>query len=235
MHAMKLPKPESARHRVHSYRTTPDLIADELRDEIRRGVLGGGQPLPQEELAARFGVSRIPVREALLRLEGEGLVAVYPNRGAVVTRFSLEDVREIYHLRRLLEGDVLARAVRRMNDADLKRIEAAMDRAERGAGDPDWSELDGAFHEALYAPAGHLRQSAMIAALRGTVDRYWGAYRALPDRTADWLEDHRRIVEACRLRDAEVARQELHEHLARAASIVLAEMKAEEEAPGAAQ
>ncbi|HEV2673535.1 MAG TPA: GntR family transcriptional regulator [Aliidongia sp.] len=229
---MSRSKPESIRHRVHSYRTTPDLIADELRDEIRRGVLVGGQPLPQEELAIRFGVSRIPVREALLRLEGEGLVAVYPNRGAVVTRLSVEDVREIYHLRRLLEGDLLARAARRMDDADLKRVEAAMDRAERGAGDPDWAVLDGAFHEALYAPAGHARQLSMITALRGTVDRYWGAYRALPDHTGEWLADHRRIVEACRLRDAELARQVLHEHLARAAIVVLDGLKAEQAAGG---
>jgi DNA-binding GntR family transcriptional regulator len=170
------------------------------------------------------------VREALLRLEGEGLVAVYPNRGAVVTRFSAEEVREIYHLRRLLEGDLLARAVRRMTDADVKKIEIAMERAERGAGDPDWSELDAAFHAALYAPAGHARQSAMITALRGTVDRYWAAYRALPEHTAEWLDDHRRIVAACRQRDAEVARQVLHEHLARAGTIVLAHLKAEEAA-----
>ena len=231
---MKQAKLESTRHRVQRYRTTPDLIADELREEIRLGVLAGGQPLPQEELANRFGVSRIPVREALLRLEGEGLVAVYPNRGAVVTRFTADEVREIYHLRRLLEGDALARAVRRMTDADLKRIELTMDRAERGAGDLDWAELDGAFHAALYEPAGHPRQSAMIAALRGTVDRYWTAYEALPAHTEAWLDDHRRIVAACRARDAEMARLVLHEHLARAGAIVLAGLKAEEAPDGAA-
>ena len=223
---MSRTNPTQDRRRVHRYRTTPDLIADELREDIRRGLLVGGQALQQEELAARFGVSRIPVREALLRLEGEGLVAVYPNRGAVVSRLSIEEVREIYHLRRLLEGDALARAVRRMNEADLKRIDTAMDQAERGAGDPDWAILDAAFHEALYAPAGHARQSAMIAALSGTVDRYWSAYQALPDHTEQWLDDHRRIVAACRARDAEVARQVLHEHLARAGAIVLAGMKA---------
>jgi DNA-binding GntR family transcriptional regulator len=221
-------RPPSATASVRRYRTTPDLIADELREEIRRGTRAGGQALLQEEIARHFGVSRIPVREALLRLESEGLVVVYPNRGAVVAALSIDEVREIYHLRRLLEGDVLVEAVRRMTDGDLAVIAAAMDRAERGAGDPDWAELDGVFHAALYAPAGHARQVAMIDGLRGTVDRYWSAYRALPGRTEDWLDDHQRIVEACRRRDAEGARRALDEHLARAAALVLDRMAADD-------
>src|ERR687885_171179 len=94
-----------ARRQVRRYRTTPDLIADALREEIRRGRAEPGQALRQEEIATRFGVSRLPVRDALRRLETEGLVVVYPNRGAFVAEFSPDEVREIYDLPILLEGD----------------------------------------------------------------------------------------------------------------------------------
>src|SRR5690242_14507051 len=91
---------------VRRYRTTPDLIADALREEIQRGTPGPGEALRQEEVAARFSVSRIPVREALRQLEAEGLVVVYPNRGAYVAQLSAQELREITDLRVLLEGDL---------------------------------------------------------------------------------------------------------------------------------
>src|SRR5829696_1672199 len=106
--------------------TTPDLIADSLREDILRGTIPPGQPLRQEELARRFGVSRLPVRDALLRLEAEGLVVVFPNRGAFVVSLSAAEVREIYDLRVLLEGDVLERAVPRVATADWRRIDGAL-------------------------------------------------------------------------------------------------------------
>src|SRR5215208_4995895 len=105
--------------------TTPDLIADSLREEILRGAIPPGQPLRQEELADRFGVSRLPVRDALLRLEAQGLVEVFPNRGAFVVSLSADEVREIYDLRILLEGDAVEQSVPRMTVDDRRRIEAA--------------------------------------------------------------------------------------------------------------
>src|SRR5437763_14723371 len=93
--------------RVRRGATTPDLIAETLRDEILRGAIPPGEALRQEELAERFGVSRLPVRDALLRLEAQGLVHVYPNRGAFVISLSADEVREVYEMRILLEGDLL--------------------------------------------------------------------------------------------------------------------------------
>src|SRR5437868_10445798 len=88
---------------VRRRRTTPGMVADVLRDAIRSGDLKGGQPLRQDELAAQFGLSRIPVREALRRLEGEGLVTVNPHRGAVVSILSNEELHEICEIRVALE------------------------------------------------------------------------------------------------------------------------------------
>src|SRR3954470_16750413 len=110
------------RVRLRRGATTPDLIAETLREEILRGVVAPGQALRQEELADRFGVSRLPVRDALLRLEAQGLVHVYPNRGAFVITLSADEVREIYEMRILLEGDLLERAVPKIGEDDWRRI-----------------------------------------------------------------------------------------------------------------
>jgi DNA-binding GntR family transcriptional regulator len=204
--------------------TTPDLIAERIRAEILGGVLAPGQPLRQEDLATRFGVSRLPVRDALVRLEAQGLVEVFPNRGAFVVSLSADEVREIYHLRVLLEGDMLELSVPRMTSDDWRRIDAAHEAAVRSADGPAWVDGDWDFHRALYLPAERPRQLAMIETLRGTVARYWSAYSALPARTAEWLADHDAILQACRARASVAARRRLEDHLRRASGLVLAGM-----------
>jgi DNA-binding GntR family transcriptional regulator len=204
--------------------TTPDRISERLREEILNGVIAPGAPLRQEDLAARFGVSRLPVRDALVRLEAQGLVEVFPNRGAFVVSLSADEVREIYELRILLEGDIVERAVPAMSPDDWRRIDAAHEAAIRSADGPAWTDGDWAFHRALYLPAGRPRQLAMIETLRGTVARYWSAYSALPSRTAEWLADHDAILQACRARASVAARRRLEDHLRRASKLVLAEI-----------
>ena len=214
--------PVNETHRIRRYATTPDLIAESLRDEILRGEIPPGQPLRQEELAERFGVSRLPVRDALMRLEAQGLVHVFPNRGAFVISLSPDEVREIYEMRILLEGDLLERAVPRMSDEDWRRIDAASAESVRTANGPEWVEGDWKFHRALYEPAGRTRQLAMIEQLRGTVARFWTVRSALPDRASEWLADHDAIVEAGRARASVAARRRLESHLTRVMELVLA-------------
>lgn len=211
--------------RLRRQQTTPDLVADALRLEIQGGVLPAGSALRQEELARRFGVSRLPVRDALVRLESEGLVVVYPNRGAFVVQLSAAEVRQIYDLRVLLEGDVLERAVPRITAPDWRVIDRALAAAAAGAAAPGWEALDRAFHLALYAPADRPRQLAMIGALRGAVDRDWGPHAALPARTGEWLRDHEAIVAAARAGNARGARERLTDHLERAAAFVLTQLE----------
>src|SRR3982750_1028960 len=153
---------------------------------IRRYSTPPGGALRQEELAERFGVSRLPVRDALLRLEAQGLVHVFPNRGAFVISLSADDVREVYEMRVLLEGDMLERAVPKIGEDDWRRIEAANAESVRTADGPGWGGGDGKSPRALYEPAGRPRQLATIEQLRGTVARFWTARSALPDRAAEW-------------------------------------------------
>ena len=207
--------------RVRRYATTPDLIAATLRDEILRGAIPPGQPLRQEDLASRFGVSRLPVRDALVRLEAQGLVEVFPNRGAFVIALSADEVREVFDMRILLEGDLIERAVPRLTPDDWRTIDAARADAAHHANGPQWTESDWRFHRALYEPAARPRQLATIETLRGTVARYWAADTALPIRKTELLADHDAIVEACRARASVAARRRLEEHLRRASELVL--------------
>src|SRR6187200_37414 len=212
------------RTRVRRGATTPDLIAETLREEILRGAVAPGQALRQEELAERFGVSRLPVRDALLRLEAQGLVHVYPNRGAFVISLSADEVREIFEMRLLLEGDMIERAVPRMSTDDWRRIDAAQAESTRTAGSDEWVEGDWRLHRALYEPAARPRQLGTIEQLRATVARYWTARDVLPSRTTEWLGDHDAILAACRARASVAARRRLEDHLRRAMEVVLARM-----------
>ena len=148
-------------------------------------------------------------------------MVVHPNRGAFVARFSVAEVEEIYDLRRLLECDLLARAVPRMNAVALETAETALLASERGASGPRWSELDDLFHAALYTPAARLRQLGMVSGLRGAVRRYRAGHKALPAQTEAWLHDHRAILAACRAGDTTEALGLLSNHLERAGRLVL--------------
>jgi len=211
-------------------KTTPELIAEALRDEIAAGKLQPGQPLRQDELATRFGVSRIPVREALRRLEEDGLVTVHANRGAFVTTLADIDIMEIFDMRLLLEVDLARRAVENLTGSDLDAIEAELAISDRGARTADWSKLDASFHRVLYAPAGRERQLSMVMALRGLVQRSF-ANEALPPRTGAWLADHHEIVEAYRAHDADGAAGLIRSHLERARQTVRDRLAAQTEDP----
>jgi DNA-binding GntR family transcriptional regulator len=205
--------------------TAPETIAAALRADILSGATRPGTLLRQEDIAGRFAMSRIPVRDALRLLEAEGLVTIATNRGAQVSRLSLSEVAEIYHLRRLLECDCLALAIPRMGETELDRIERIRQRAEIDAATPDWNAGDWSFHEALYRPSGHDRQIEMIRGLRTTSDLYAAAHHALPKQRKRWLSDHRAIVAACREGRTADAVATLGSHLAAARDFVLEHME----------
>jgi DNA-binding GntR family transcriptional regulator len=204
--------------------TSPETVAAALRADILSGETKPGTLLRQEDLAARFAMSRIPVRDALRLLEAEGLVTIATNRGAQVIQLSRDEVAEIYHLRVLLECDCLRLAIPRLSDADLDRIERARQRAEIDAATADWNDGDWAFHEALYRPSRHDRQIETIRSLRMTSDLDAAAHRALPSERKRWLADHRAIVDACRTRQPADAVAALKAHLAAAREFVLGQM-----------
>src|SRR5918997_1165848 len=100
------------------HRTISAAVAEELRRRIVDGEFSAGFQLRQDALASEFGVSRIPVREALMQLEAEGLVKIHPHRGAIVSELSTEEVHELFELRALLEPRLLKASAKHLTEAD---------------------------------------------------------------------------------------------------------------------
>lgn len=192
---------------------TPDQIAKILRADILEGRLPPGTVLYQEALAERFGVSRIPVRDALQRLSGDQMAQLVPGRGARVTRLQVAELAEVFDLRILLETDCLSRAIARATPDWDGDIDHSLAVSSLEAGRPGWRQGDWRFHQVLYAPAGHARQVRMIAELRDLCALHIAAYDRLTDQTPRWLEDHRRIVAACHARDVGAATKALRAHV----------------------
>jgi DNA-binding GntR family transcriptional regulator len=203
---------------------TPDLVAAKLRAELMAGALRPGAELSQVALAERFGVSRIPIRDALRILAGEGLVEIEANRGARAIALTPAEVREVYDLRVLLECDCLRRAAGNMTHPDLEAIERVRRKSDLDAATPGWSAGDWAFHRAIYLHAGRPRQMAMIEALRRTCQLFVSAYSTMPTRKPRWLNDHRRILEHLRNKETDLAAAVLQAHLEAAAQHLLERM-----------
>jgi len=203
---------------------TPETIAAELRAELMSGVLRPGADLLQVVLAERFGVSRIPIRDALRILASEGLVEIEMNRGARAVALTSAEIREIYNLRILLECDCLRRAAQAMPPTALEEIDRVRRKSDMDAGTPEWAAGDWAFHQAIYARAGQPRQLAMIEVLRRTCQLFVSAYATMPMRKPRWLDDHRIILEQLQKNEVELAALTLEAHLEAAAQHLLERM-----------
>ena len=200
---------------------TAELIASTLETAITTGEIAPGSDLIQSDLAKRFDVSRIPVRDALRLLAAAGLVTITPNRGARVIQLTPDDVREIFDLRILLECDCLNRAIANMTATDIDGIEHVRKRSDLDAVTEDWADGDWSFHKALYAPAGRHRQLGIIETLRRTCRMHIAVYRSLPSRTPTWLKDHADLVKLCRNGETEAAVQVLQSHIAAAGQTLI--------------
>lgn len=148
-------------------------LADEVADRIREAILAGAYPpgsqLREVELSAALDVSRGPVREALLRLEREGLVKSAWHRGATVTELSADDVAELESLRGALEGLAVRCIAEKATDADLATIDRAVERMGRATDIHEMVHLDLAFHDAVYAATQHRRLTEAWYAIRNQV------------------------------------------------------------------
>ena len=187
-------------------------IAEALRADIIGGALPADSPLRQEVLAARFGVSRMPVREALGRLDQEGFVILSPNRGARVAPVSADDLREIYEMRVAAETLALRLALPELSNAQIERaaeIQTLMETAAIAA----FGQLNTEFHKTLYGPCGRRRLLAHIDGLSLANDRYLRIAVASLDYADTSHEEHRALLRACRRRDEKKAVKRLARHI----------------------
>lgn len=209
----------------------PATTVEWTTEKLRRGILSGAfpqnAPLSQDDIAARFGVSRMPVREAIKRLAAEGLVLERPNRKAIVAALDAEDAEELFLIRAELECLAASRSLPLLSDAQL----AAVDRAHRRLEEADpgaYTRRHHRFHSALYAAAGP-RLLALIDRHMMQAERYLCYERSRLPVTEEDLAEHRQLRDAALARDAEAAIRVLRPHIAEAGQAIAAALAATEE------
>lgn len=200
-------------------------IAANLRALIERNEYPPGAALRQEEVADRFRVSRIPLREAFRVLEAEGLICIHPNRGAFVREYSRDSVAEMFDLRLVLEDTLLRRAAPRLTSDVLDEIESIDTRLANAKTPTEWVRLDEAFHLGLYSPAGRPETLGIVTTLRRSLNAYYVKLLTPDVRAAAWRREHRSIVRDLRARNVAGAARTLRSHLQSTRDVLLTALK----------
>ena len=195
--------------------TAQEAVLVELRRAIVEGELAPGTQIVQEALAERLGLSRVPIREALKILEGEGQVSYSPHRGYFVTELDLADIREVYRIRRILESDAAVIGLPRLTDEDLLRMADAVEELARASARDDMVAMTAAnrrFHFTVIEASGMPRLTRLVRQLWDAIDPYRVLYYTeLSNReTAD--RQHRQILTAAQARDIDQVVALLDEH-----------------------
>jgi DNA-binding GntR family transcriptional regulator len=189
------------------------IVFDALRKAIVDGDLEVGQPLRQDDIARMFNTSRIPVREAISRLEEQGLVKTQRYRGAVVSGLSAEEAAEIFDLRVLIEPEIIRRSVPLMTEARLKRARGFCEDFSNSTDPMTWGDLNRDFHSELYAGSGLKYHLDVVDNAMDRVDRYLRAQLVLSDGMERAGREHLGILEACEKRDPDLAASRTAAHI----------------------
>lgn len=197
-------------------------LAAALRARIVDGTLKPGAPLRQEQIAEKYSVSRMPVREALRQLDSEGLVILRPNRGAVVTQLTAGDVEELFEMRAVFEALAARRALDNLDGAALDELEHLCARMDRSRGDArSWIEHHHQFHNYLCGRSARPRLIAEIDRLRRAVQPYLLMYISVYGTTEMQGFEHEALMAAVRRGDPRRLEDAMREHILSAAHGVI--------------
>lgn len=194
----------------------PHRIAELLREDILNNILKAGSPLRQQDLSKRFSVSMIPIREALRRLEAEGLVVVYPNRGAFVSELSVEHITEVFETRIILETGAVDLLLPLISDRILKKAEHILDCLDETKETEMLSRLNQEFHTLLFSPLRNKVFSDILDTLHGNIERYMRLYLSEETHHEISQQYHRAILAAVREKDSLKTKRLLNEHMRKA-------------------
>jgi len=189
------------------------IIFNVLRKAIIEGEIAEGEPLRQDEIAGLFNASRIPVREAISRLEEHGLVKTQRFKGAVVASISANEAAEAFDLRALLEPQIVRDAIPRMSKQLLAKARVHCTAFSESGNPMEWGDLNRVFHETLYEASelNYFKEVAHNAMDR--VDRYIRAQLVMSDGMGRAGQEHFAILEACERGDAELAAKLTRQHI----------------------
>lgn len=196
------------------YRTVSDSVYDWIKEAIIQGEFQPGEHLAQERITERLGVSRTPVRDAMKRLEAEGLVVVKPHCGAVVFDISEEQLTEIYEIRILLEQYCAEKACRLATDEQIDNVERlSLGMQEYPSNSRQFMEADRIFHRGFCSISGCTSSIEILETLWTRCDAFKAIYYSLDGKARDTLNEHAKIVQALRARDADAMKRAISDHL----------------------
>lgn len=200
-----------------------DWVFQVIRTAIVRGELPGDMPLRQDEISTALSVSHIPVREAFRQLEAQGLVRIYPNRGAVVTKLSCKELSDVMDTRILLEVGALRLALPHITEGDLARARELLELFSKEKDPIKGAELNLKLHFSLYGPCDNQTLLSLIDQMHANVDRYITPFFGKEEVSAELytVDEHSQIISACESKDTELATAILRTHLQRTKNLLL--------------
>jgi DNA-binding GntR family transcriptional regulator len=193
-----------------------------LKDKILTGSLPGGAPISPAETGKLLGISRMPVREALLQLEADGLIRFGFNRRPIVTELTPKEIMELFEIRIALEQLAVARAVTRLTAGNLTNLSLHLARMDRARSDPHtWLELHDEFHDRIYSAAGMPKLMEEIARLRESIRPYLLMYTSFFEQPEVPGCEHSLLIEVCTQRDPSAAQLAIAKHIRTGASYLI--------------
>ena len=217
---------------MDEYLPLRDVVFKTLRQAILKGELEPGERLMEIQLAERLGVSRTPIREAIRKLELEGLVLMIPRRGAEVAKISEKNLRDVLEVRRSLEELAIDLACQRVQEKELETLREAQKEfaAAVAAGDAmEIAQTDEKFHEIIYSGTGNQKLMQILSNLREQMYRYRLEYIKDANKRQILLVEHEQILKALSLRHVQEAKLAVREHIDNQEITVLKNLKEQEE------
>ena len=201
---------------LDNYKPLRDVVFENLRTAILEGNLKAGQRLMEVQLAEQLGVSRTPIREAIRKLELEGLVVMLPRKGAYVANMSFKDLIDVLEIRASLEGLAASLAAERRNDEDiidLEKLAKEFETCVRETNIEGVLKTDIDFHEKIFMMANNKKLYQLITSLWEQVHRFRVTYVSDYDASLSLVEEHNKILQAIKDGDSELAKKYATEHI----------------------
>jgi len=219
--------------KINDYELLSKKVYHILKERIIKGNLKPGEKILEVNIAKRLGVSRTPVREALRELAAEGFFAMKPNLGMIVIGFSIEDLKEVLEIRKLLEGFATSIAAKKINKEEIKKLEKIIKKMSISISKNDllvYSDLNAEFHNLIFNICGNKQLIKIYDNLSNSEHRFRiRSLRNNPERLKYSLKEHQKILEALKRKDSEQAYKLSQKHIENILENILAHEGKEED------
>ncbi|SHH32680.1 GntR family transcriptional regulator [Tepidibacter thalassicus] len=218
--------------KLENYKPLREIVFEYLREAILKGKLEPGQRLMEVQLAEQLGVSRTPVREAIRKLELEGLVVMLPRKGAYVADVSLKDIIEVLEIRGALEGLAASVAAERMTEEDLEKLELISYEFKKSLENKDIEMMvqkDIELHDIIFNSTNNQKLIQINNSLREQVYRFRVTYISDYDTSKNLVKEHEDIIEAIYNRDSKLAMERAMAHIENAENFIIEKSRRKKE------